>query len=271
MTQEENTGEWQVYCLSLLEVMRSQNAQQWGPTMVRFYQIPLQLMGPVWSKAACEYAVQECPWRPQPADLLAMAAKMASPLPPVGELWQEFRHKLLHAEHKRPSWTHPVVADIAATLGGWSELYGAFWPDTHGKTWSDLERNFAASYEALSDEWRRAVVRQLRVPPSQRDPRLAPLIAESPGVPAVGYRPYRAPASLPAGEDAQQLRLMAPAQIVEAMPAEVRDTVKRNLKRIGAMPSLPKKEAAQSAMDAETRERIEGELAARRGKNGAKR
>lgn len=251
--------DWEKTCLLLLGEMHAGAEQKWSKGKAELYLVVLRSLGKEWSVKAVQRAILTEEWRPSPARLREIAATLASPMPPCEPLWGELWHKCVHQGYDAPRWTHPILEDIAAGLGGWRFLRGQVWPDTEPRQIEALHRRFEQAYQSCAAAWQEAVAEQLPLPAPAREPRYR--IGEK------ASAIFTPPKSLPPGED-RLPALPTLAEIEAQMPAHIAvefPALRRHLKRLDA----PKETAQRSSgLDAETRREIEAELAARQSHNG---
>lgn len=118
-------------------------------------------------------AQEHLEWRPSRGELNRIAARLASPLPHEGDCWREFWHHVTYSTDA-PDWSHPLLGDITARLGGW-EYFRCLKPH-----WSEVDQmsiwfpRFMTAYEKCAAVWRDAVIDQLRLPVAKRDQRYFP-------------------------------------------------------------------------------------------------
>lgn len=170
----------------------------------------------------------EC-WRPAVGELNAIAARIASPLPNVGDLWQEFLYRQgTWTGSREPSWSHPVLFNIVRRLGGWkivsesrphlSETYTPQWWHTR----------FTEAFAVCEREWYRQVIKQLQRPDSERDRRYIeeygsfrlPEVDEDPVYPILP-RPDFEPAPCPPAVKQQVLAACGQLRIAAGAVSEV--------------------------------------------------
>lgn len=197
--------DWEKRCLASLSELATGAGNAWSHGKAQLYLAVLRNLGEEASKRATEYAILNCEWRPEPARLREIAANLYSPLPPVGACWREVWDKAITAGYTDPRWTHPVIEDLVAAVGGWSHLRNTCWPDTPDRTRDQMRYQFEQAYKDRAGTWWKAVADQLQFPPQERDPHLFP-----------NARPYvpmklepadtGAPKALPAGDAAARLR-----------------------------------------------------------------
>lgn len=166
-------NDWEKRCLAMLSKMMS-GSGVWDHGTMQMYQAVLQSLGEEASQCAVQWAVLNEEWRPAPAKLRKIAAKLYSPLPPVGQLWTEMWHKAVARGWDHPRWTHPVIGDIVKAIGGWRYLRSVCWGDSDPRFKDNLQRRFEQAYADLSDSWWQTVADQVHLPPGERDPHFFP-------------------------------------------------------------------------------------------------
>jgi hypothetical protein len=180
---------WEREALAFLSDMATGAGNPWNKGKAQVYLLVLRNLGEEAARRAVEYAVMNCKWRPEPAELREIAANLYSPLPPVGDLWREFWHKAITLGYDKPRWSHPVVKDIARALGGWPYLRSVCWWDSDVRFRENLQRRFEATYAQRTETWWKQVADQLRLPAAERDPHYFP-----------DYSRFNPPALLPPDE-----------------------------------------------------------------------
>jgi hypothetical protein len=176
---------WIEDCLILLEMMNSSNAQVFGAAHTTAYSLILSELGEV---------------------------------PSVGILWAEFWHKAIHTGYTVPGWTHPILSDLAAELGGWQGVRETSWPESHPAHVDALRSRFEAVYGTCSTAWRESVCEQLAFPRAERDPRYFP-----------DYRPFVAPKSLPPGDAHETFPTLSEIEV--DAPDDMKERIARLRKR----------------------------------------
>jgi hypothetical protein len=199
-------------------MMNSSNAQVFGAAHTTAYSLILSELGEEASRVAVNKAIKTLRWRPSPAELREMAAQLVSPLPSVGILWAEFWHKAIHTGYTVPGWTHPILSDLAAELGGWQGVRETSWPESHPAHVDALRSRFEAVYGTCSTAWRESVCEQLAFPRAERDPRYFP-----------DYRPFVAPKSLPPGDAHETFPTLSEIEV--DAPDDMKERIARLRKR----------------------------------------
>lgn len=212
---------WIEECLVLLEMMNSSNAQTFGAAHAKAYGLILCELGEEASRTAVTRALKTLRWRPSPAEIREIAADLASPLPPVGLLWQEFWHKAITDGYARPDWTHPILDDMAAQMGGWQSVRETSWPDSHPAHVDAQRIRFEAIYAQVLGQWREAVCEQLSLPRASRDPRYFP-----------ARRDFVAPKLLPPSGDYAPLPSFS--ELIENAPEDIRQKLTALRRQIGS-------------------------------------
>lgn len=165
---------WERECLTFLSEMATGAANSWNKGKADMYRLILRSLGEDASRRAVQYAVMNCRWRPEPAELREIAASLYSPLPPVGELWRECWHKAITQGYEKPHWSHPVLKDLVYALGGWKYLRSVCWYDSEQRFRESLQRRFEMAYQERKESWWKAVADQLGIQKEERDPHYFP-------------------------------------------------------------------------------------------------
>lgn len=218
MTQ---TATWQSHCLTLLAAMNAGSGNEWTAGHTQLYEIVLTAIGEGHARRAVQWAVLNEEWRPSPAKLRQIAARLAAPYPDAelcyAEIWTKAaRIGLYGKQHPDrpnirlagpPDFTHPVIRQIIGCLGGWEAICTG-----EAQMQEGLKKQVRAAHASVSERWEREVSRQLTLPPAERDMRyFAP------------YEPYAVPdgwsdepAEIPAPPDTSIRMIDAPAELREA-------------------------------------------------------
>ncbi len=182
-------------------------------------------------------------WRPDAARLFAIAADIASPLPTEGRLWEEllFRSSVLEpARYEQTAadryrkivlpepWSHPILAVIAAEMGGMPFLRGLGLESETAYTLSQWRDRFHFAFERAAAAWRGAVVDDLRRPRTDRDPKRF-----------ARYAPW-AGGRIEAGHSeaerrAEHVTAADVGALLTQMPAELREEMRAKFDRIGRL------------------------------------
>lgn len=172
---------WKARLMAIL--MSMQSGQEWQPAHAQMYDIIMDRIGEEWSKRAVQHAVLTEKWRPSPAELLRIAARIASPYPDVDEAYKEIMGKseslgLYARQHPSrqniylegpPEFSHPIVNQIVESIGGWRSLCMG-----ESKYYEGLHKQIVSAHQRASEKWERAVSEQLSLPDDKRDMRYFP-------------------------------------------------------------------------------------------------
>lgn len=176
-----NAENWILDCLTILQFM--QGGQEWSRGLVAIYTLVLKSLGDEWARKAVEFAVLNEKWRPAPAELRHIAAKLASPFPAVDDAYAEM---LEHAErggiYSRPDptnpnvflegppvFSHPLIAQAVRACGGWRMICSG-----ESQMQEGLSKQFRGAYERAATQWLADVSNALALPASERPARLFP-------------------------------------------------------------------------------------------------
>lgn len=172
---------WQAQCMALLMGMNS--GQEWQPAHTQVYDLVLRAIGPEYGPQAVEWAVLNEQWRPSPARLRQIAARLASPYPDAESAYAEILHKAqtvglygqavpgrpnIHLAGS-PAFSHPVVARVIAFCGGWESVCTGEANMAEG-----LKKQVRGAHESIAGQWEQAVSQQLALPEDRRDRRYFP-------------------------------------------------------------------------------------------------
>lgn len=156
--------------LSLLQAMNAANNQNWD-VQWRIYHLLLFRWPDELGREVVTHAALNCKWRPSPAELREIAAKMESPVPAVDAAMEEVltlmrRHGAYAAPHPdfpdrpgirtlgEPPFSHPLIASAVRRLGGWVGLCEG---DTQYQS-GGLQGSFRDVYNRSSSEWHEKVM-----------------------------------------------------------------------------------------------------------------
>ncbi len=157
-------------CLAMLEAMNSGQGQSFT-AMWDIYNLLLGQWGDVLSIKVCTHAALHCKWRPSPAELREIAAKLESPVPSADDAWSEVRSLVnQYGIHARPhpvrptiriagppDFTHPLIERVVRYCGGWEDVCdGKAQMQTGG-----LRGAFVATYTRTETEWVESVAKCL--------------------------------------------------------------------------------------------------------------
>src|SRR5438552_16577411 len=110
-------------CLSRLRLMRAGNDQAWTDDSTPIFEAEYIDVMRHWDDELAvrvvNHARNHLAWRPSRAELNDLAARFCEQLPTEGQAWSEFYHKVVCYEYRIPTFTHPILDDIAVALGGW--------------------------------------------------------------------------------------------------------------------------------------------------------
>jgi hypothetical protein len=253
--------DWQVGCMALLMGMHS--GQEWSPMQTHVYALVLSSIGEEYSRAAVTHAVLNLKWRPAPAELRQIAARLASPAPTADEAFAEIVDRAnrdgFYAKPDPenpnvrlagpPPFSHPLVAQMVPLCGGWEHI-------CNGAAGMDmgLKKQVIGAYPAIVEKWEQEVAQQLSLAPAQRNPKYF-----KPRKPYVPFTPeIEGEARLalpPAPEKRQEIDPKEAAAILRRIRAE---HVPKAIPSGAEVPPEPKRSAL--AVDKATRERLEQEV-----------
>ena len=166
-------------CFTLLSLMNSGSEQRWRDELKPLYALVLRPVDDTFGKKAVEWAVLHEEWRPSPARLRKIVARIASPYPCDDDAYAEIMDKAVRIgsygvpDHDNPNvfyegpppMSHPVVARIVAHLGGWRFLC-----EGDAQMQEGLKKQVAGSHESVAGQWEQEVSDQLHLPASVRNP-----------------------------------------------------------------------------------------------------
>lgn len=217
------TGE----CLGMLEAMNAGNNQSFA-ALWKIYNALLSAWGDDLAMRVCTNAVLTCKWRPSPAELRELAARLESPTPTADAALTEVQvlirrfgaNAMQHPERPsvrvmgEPDFSHPLVESAVRRIGGWARICAGEAQYQEG----GFDGAFRAVYERAESDFREQVAAALQqgIRPAELFPRYA-TFAESRLVQVPKVAPHPAPA-LPAGR-------------LTPMPAKLRDMIARLGKR----------------------------------------
>lgn len=164
------TEETQTLCLEMLAGMQSP-AQKWTEAVGSLYILAMQGWADDIAVQAVRHAALTEQYRPSPAVLRQIAARLVAPVPPAAALRAEVRDLLVRhggaRAHLAPT-SHPVVALLADELGGWRVL---------GRMeTAQIDQAFPGAYQrAVAEFEAKAADELLALPPRERAARLAPV------------------------------------------------------------------------------------------------
>lgn len=166
-------------CFTLLSLMNSGREQSWREELKPLYALILRPLDDEIGCSAVQWAVLHEEWRPSPAKLRQIAAKVASPYPSAEECYAEIMDKAQNVglygrpDPKNPDvylegpppMSHPLVSRIVPHLGGWQYVCTG-----EAQMQEGLKKQVAGSHETVMRQWEQEVAGQLVLPPSQRNP-----------------------------------------------------------------------------------------------------
>ncbi len=184
------TNEEMTQLFVLLRTMPS--VTPWTDGHRQLYAIVLRDWSVQLGRQVVEAATLSEEWRPSPARLRKIAARLASPYPDAEEVYAEILHKAQtigvygRPEHYgsaswmspgTPAMSHPIVAQVVGLIGGWLTI-------CHGEAQMQegLKKQVRSAHESAAGRWEARVLEQLSLAPPHRDPLLFR-----------AYRPYCLP------------------------------------------------------------------------------
>lgn len=176
MTNETLAG-----CMTLLKSMNSGKEVSWKENAAGLRQIYTLLLRPMddeIGRKAVEYAVLHEEWRPAPAKIREIAARLASPLPNEGDCFVEF-WKAVKYSIAVPRWSHPVIGDVVRRLGGWADFEKLRPHLSDQDERSIWFARFMKAWAPCASEWIEDVACQIALPANKREPRYG-LTAQAP-------------------------------------------------------------------------------------------
>lgn len=210
-------ADWEKQYLAMLSEMATGVSNTWTKGKMQIYLMVLRSLGEEAARRTVNYAVMNCKWRPEPAELREIAAKLYSPLPPVGEMWRECWHKAITQGYDRPQWSHPAIGDIVTAIGGWRYLRSVCWLDSDARFREGLQRRFETAYTERAESWWKQVADQLQFPPEERDPHYFP-----------AYEVFNPPALLPPASEETEAGSREEAMLsIEEVRRMLRDGINR--------------------------------------------
>lgn len=138
------------------DLLRENHLLAWGKLDVRYV------------ASAIKRAIKTLDRRPSPARVRRLAAEAAAGLPDEGALFGEFWHKAVCVGYEDACWTHPLLAGIAARLGGW-RVVRAMHPHLDFEGRERLRRRFMEALESLAEWWYDEVANELERPEEEWD------------------------------------------------------------------------------------------------------
>ncbi len=218
-------------CLGMLEAMNAGNNQSFD-ALWRIYNTLLSAWGDDLSMRVCTHAVLTCKWRPAPAKLREIAARLESPTPNADAALTEVQtlirrfgsNAMRHPERPsvrvmgEPDFSHPLVESAVRRIGGWARICAGEAQYQEG----GFEGAFRAVYDRAETDFLEqvSVALQQGVRPAELFPRYAVFAEEKRG----DYSESRLVQSKTAPP-------LFPSERLTPMPAKLRDMIARFGKR----------------------------------------
>lgn len=166
--------EWKGKCLGLLGAMNSQRPIE---EQIEIYSIVLDVIGEEYGLKTVQHAILHDEWRPSPARLRQIAARVAAPYPSAEDCYSEILDKAIrvgaygvpHPQREnillegQPPMSHPIMDRIVAHLGGWR-----FICEGDAQMQEGLKKQVGSSHATVSGQWEEEVIRQFELPRNQR-------------------------------------------------------------------------------------------------------
>lgn len=210
-------------CLAIIEGMNAGNAQSFD-ALWEIYDGLLTAWGEMLAKRVCTHAALTCKWRPSPAELREIAARLESPTPTADAALTEVQNLIRrfganampHPENPRvlimgePPFSHPLVGAAVRRLGGWARICAGEAQYQEG----GFDGAFRAVFDRAADDFREqvAVALQTGIRPAELFPCYVPFAEARVTAPMVQNVPRLPP---------------APAKPLTPMPAHVRQLLSR--------------------------------------------
>ena len=169
MEVEELTAAAQIY--SVLQRKKSTNNLAWTEADMRFYDIVIrELDDPTIFALITELAKNtlcrpDAQWRPDPTELLEMAAQLASPVPDENIVYNLICNTIAFGTGYDD--VPEIVLNTVQALGGWEEL--AYRTDLNF-----LRAKVINAYKIEVIRWQKVVKEQLSLPAANRDVKYFP-------------------------------------------------------------------------------------------------
>lgn len=218
-------------CLGIIEGMNAGSGQSFD-ALWDIYDALLTAWGDTLARRVCTHAALTCKWRPSPAELREIAARIESPTPNADAALTEVqtlirRYGANAAPHPdnpnvrvmgEPPFSHPLVGAAVRRLGGWARICAGEAQYQEG----GFDGAFRAVYDRAEGDFREQVSAALQQ--GVRPPGLFP--------PYVPFAAARVVQPLPA--PVQTLLAPAVPQRLTPMPANLRDMIARFSQRTEA-------------------------------------
>jgi len=159
------------------------SGQIWSIGLANIYEMVLNSIGEEWSRKVCEFIVLNESWRPAPADVRKIAAKLASPIPSVDDAYSEMMYLAekegtygFQCDHDpnvyfkgEPQFTHPLILQTVKGIGGWEAICTG-----EAQMQEGLAKQFKGAYSRYSEQWVSDVANVLSLPAQERPKKLFP-------------------------------------------------------------------------------------------------
>lgn len=171
---------WIDECISLLQFMNS--GQIWSDGLANIYEMVLISVGEKWALPTMRHIVLNETWRPAPADIRKIAARLASPYPLMDDAYSEMMYlanrlgiNARQCKHNptiylrgEPQFSHPLIAQTVRGIGGWEAICTG-----EAQMQEGLAKQFKGAYTRYSEQWVSDVAQVLSLPPEMH-PHLFP-------------------------------------------------------------------------------------------------
>lgn len=206
-------------CFGILKAMKSGSEDQWSNGHAQIFGIVLRPLPDDIGRAAVEYAVANCEWRPSPAELRKIAARIASPYPSAEETYAEI---LIRAKSQGiygkpvagrpniylegdPDFSHPLVERVVRMCGGWEMICTG-----EANLQGSLRRQVEGTHSSVATGWESDVSKALSA--GQRSGPLFPK-----------WKPFEIPSDW--SEDGPEPAMIESSLEPLPIPAEIRTAI----------------------------------------------
>lgn len=181
MKPDKTERNWMDECLALLQFMNS--GQPWSIGVSNIYQMVLNSIGEEWSRKTVGHIAITEEWRPAPAAIRKIAARLASPFPSLDDAYAEMMRKAereglygVQCSHDPnvyfegvPEFSHPLIEKSVRACGGWRSICNG-----ESQMQEGLSKQFRGVYQRYSEEWVGDVANVLSLPEEKRPQKLFP-------------------------------------------------------------------------------------------------
>ena len=151
---------------TMLQTMNSSVGNTWTEASRLGYEIALKGFDDELIFEVAKHAVKNCTWRPAPAELLEMAANIASPLPNENEVFNTISNCLMMGTGYAD--VSEFVSNVVCAIGGW-------WHLAHVIETQFLKSAISKSYKIEREMWEQLVKIQLFLPAHERSLKYFPV------------------------------------------------------------------------------------------------